>query len=245
MGKLKIVGIGPGSIENMTLRAFNAIKNADAIVGYTKYIDMIKELTDGKEIFSSGMRQETERCKKALLMAKEKNVALISTGDAGIYAMAGLILEMKGEDSPEIEIIPGLTASIGASSLVGAPLMNDSCSISLSDLMVPYEKIKKRVYLAAEADFVISFYNPKSRNRSTYLKECIDIVRKFREDKTPVALVKNGLRDNEEIRLCTISDIDYDFVDMMTMVIVGNSESYYKNNIFITPRGYEKAGKIK
>lgn len=245
MGKLKIIGIGPGSIDNMTLKAFNAIKNSDIIVGYTKYIEMIKDMTDGKEIFETGMRQETERCRKALLLAQDKDVALISTGDAGIYGMAGLILEMKGEDGPEVEIIPGLTAAIGASSLVGAPLMNDSCNISLSDLMVPYEKIKKRVYLAAEADFVISFYNPKSRNRSSYLRECIDIIRNFRKDETPAALVKNALRDGQSIKLCTLSTIDYDFVDMMTIVIVGNSESYYKNNIFITPRGYEKAGRLK
>lgn len=237
MGKLTVIGIGPGSIENMTLRALKAIENSDIIVGYTKYIDMIKDLVKDKELYSTGMRGEEARCKEALNLAKEKNVALISTGDAGIYGMAGLILELREDE--EVEIIPGITASSAAGSIVGAPLMHDNCNISLSDLMTPYEDIKRRVKLAAEGDFIISLYNPKSKGRTEYLRECIDIIKEFREDKTPVAIVKHALRDGQSYKLCTIKEFDDSIVDMMTIVIVGNSKSYYKDGYFITPRGYE------
>ena len=199
MGKLRVIGIGPGSIENMTLRALKAIEESEVIVGYSKYIDMIKELLEGKELYSTGMMGEEARCRQALDISREKDVAIISTGDSGIYGMAGLILEMKSDE--EVEIIPGITASSSAGSVVGAPLMHDNCNISLSDLMTPYEDIKKRVKLAAEGDFIISLYNPRSKGRPHYLRECIEIIRKFRNDETPVAVVKHALRDGESITL--------------------------------------------
>lgn len=143
MGVLRVIGIGPGSIDNMSIRAKNAIENSDVIVGYTKYIDMVKDLLKDKEIYSTGMMGEEARCKEALELSKDKNVALISTGDSGIYGMAGLILEMRTNE--EVEIIPGITASSSAGSVVGAPLMHDNCNISLSDLMTPYEEIKKEL----------------------------------------------------------------------------------------------------
>ncbi|NME81914.1 precorrin-3B C(17)-methyltransferase [Clostridium sp. SM-530-WT-3G] len=236
MGKLRVIGIGPGSIENMTLRAYKAIENSDVIVGYNKYIDMIKELVEGKELYSTGMMGEEARCKQALELSKDKDVALISTGDAGIYGMAGLILEMK--DDEDVEIIPGITASSAAGSVVGAPLMHDNCNISLSDLMTPYDEIKKRVKCAAESDFIISLYNPKSKGRPHYLRECIDIIKEFRKDDTPIAVVKHALRDGQEVTLTTIGEFDDSIVDMMSIVIVGNTKSYYKNGSFITPRGY-------
>ena len=236
MGKLRVIGIGPGSIENMTLRAYKAIENSDVIVGYNKYIDMIKELVEGKELYSTGMMGEEARCKQALELSKDKDVALISTGDAGIYGMAGLILEMKEDE--DVEIIPGLTASSAAGSVVGAPLMHDNCNISLSDLMTPYDEIKKRVKCAAESDFIISLYNPKSKGRPHYLRECIDIIKEFRKDDTPIAVVKHALRDGQEVTLTTIGEFDDSIVDMMSIVIVGNTKSYYKNGSFITPRGY-------
>lgn len=236
MGILRVIGIGPGSIENMTLRAYKAIENSDVIVGYNKYIDMIKELVQGKELYSTGMMGEEARCKQALELSREKNVALISTGDAGIYGMAGLILEMKTDEN--VEIIPGLTASSAAGSVVGAPLMHDNCNISLSDLMTPYDEIKKRVKAAAESDFIISLYNPKSKGRPHYLRECIDIIKEFREDTTPVAVVKHALRDGQETTLTTIGEFDDSIVDMMSIVIVGNTKSFYKDGSFITPRGY-------
>ena len=237
MGKLRVIGIGPGSIENMSLRALKAIEDSDVIVGYNKYIDMIKDLVKDKELYSTGMKGEEARCKEALALCKDKNVALISTGDAGIYGMAGLILELKKDE--EVEIIPGITASSAAGSVVGAPLMHDNCNISLSDLMTPYEDIKKRVRLAAEGDFVISLYNPKSKGRPDYLRECIDIIREFRKDSTPVAVVRHALRDGQSYSLFTIGDFDAEIVDMMSIVIVGNSTSFYKDGKFVTPRGYE------
>lgn len=241
MGKLRVIGIGPGSIENMSLRALKAIEDSDVIVGYNKYIDMIKVLVEGKELYSTGMRGEEDRCKEALSLSRDKNVALISTGDAGIYGMAGLILELR--DDEDVEIIPGITASSAAGSVVGAPLMHDNCNISLSDLMTPYEEIKKRVKLAAEGDFIISLYNPKSKGRPEYLRECMDIIKEFRKDSTPVAVIKHALREGQSYRLFTIKDFDPEIVDMMSIVIVGNSKSYYKDNKFITPRGYENKRK--
>ena len=245
MGKLRVIGIGPGSIENMTLKAYRAIEDSDIIVGYNKYIDMIKELIEGKEIYSTGMMGEEARCREALNLSKDKNVALISTGDSGIYGRAGLILEMK--DDEDVEIIPGITASSSAGSVVGAPLMHDNCNISLSDLMTPYEDIKKRVKAAAESDVIISLYNPKSKGRPHYLRECIDIIREFRQDTTPIAVVKHALRDGQEITMTTIGEFDDKNVDMMSIVIVGNTKSFYKNGNFITPRGYndKKRDKIK
>lgn len=236
MGKLYVVGIGPGGLEHMTLKAKEVIKESEIIVGYTKYIKLIKSLIEGKEVFSTGMKAEVERCKKALELAKDKIVAIVSTGDSGIYGMAGLIYELKGEE--EIEVIPGLTASTSAASLLGSPLMHDNCTISLSDLMTPYEKIKKRVELAAEGDFVISLYNPRSNGRPDYLKECLEIVKKYRSEDTPVGLVKNALREGEEVNLQTLGNFDEKRADMLSVVIVGNSQSYIKNNKMITPRGY-------
>lgn len=177
MGKLYVIGIGPGGLDEMTLRAVKAIEESDIIVGYTKYIEMVKDLIKDKEIFKTGMRGEEERCREALELSKDKKVALISTGDSGIYGMAGLILEMRKDEN--VEIIPGITASSAAGSVLGAPLMHDNCNISLSDLMTPYEDIKKRVRLAAEGDFVISLYNPKSKGRPHYLRECVDIIKEF------------------------------------------------------------------
>ena len=226
MGKLRVIGIGPGSKENMTLRALKAIEDSEVIVGYSKYIDMIKELVEGKELYSTGMMGEEARCRQALDISREKDVAIISTGDSGIYGMAGLILEMKSDE--EVEIIPGITASSSAGSVVGAPLMHDNCNISLSDLMTPYEEIKNRVKLAAEGDFIISLYNPRSKGRLHYLRECIEIIRKYRNDTTPVAVVKHALREGEKITLSTLGEFDDEIVDMMSVVIIGNSKSLDK-----------------
>lgn len=237
MGKLYVIGIGPGGLEHMTFKAAKAIEESNIIVGYTKYIDMIKPLVEGKEVFATGMRGEAERCKEALELSKDNTVALVSTGDSGIYGMAGLILEMKNDEN--VEIIPGVTASSAAGSIVGAPLMHDNCNISLSDLMTPYEEIKKRVDLAAEGDFVISLYNPKSKGRPHYLSECLELIRKHRAPNTPIAVVRNALRDNQSHKFFTLENFDDSVVDMFSIVIVGNSKSYIKDNNFITPRGYK------
>ena len=237
MGKLYVIGIGPGGLDEMTLRAVKAIEESDIIVGYTKYIEMVKDLIKDKEIFKTGMRGEEERCREALELSKYKKVALISTGDSGIYGMAGLILEMRKDEN--VEIIPGITASSAAGSVLGAPLMHDNCNISLSDLMTPYEDIKKRVRLAAEGDFVISLYNPKSKGRPHYLRECVDIIKEFRGEETPIAVVRNALREGESKEIFTLKDFNDEVVDMFSIVIIGNSKSYIKEGYFITPRGYK------
>lgn len=240
MGKLYVIGIGPGGIEHMSLKAQKAIQESNVIVGYTKYIEMIKPLIENKEVFSTGMRGEENRCKEALDLSKDNVVSLISTGDSGIYGMAGLILEMRKDE--EVHVIPGITASSAAGSVVGAPLMHDNCNISLSDLMTPYEDIKKRVKLAAEGDFVISLYNPKSKGRPHYLKECIEIIKEYRKEDIPVAVVKNALREGEEATVVTLKEFNDEIVDMFSIVIVGNSKSYIKDGLFITPRGYNIRG---
>ncbi|CDM67662.1 Cobalt-precorrin-3B C(17)-methyltransferase [Clostridium bornimense] len=237
MGKLYVIGIGPGGLDHITVKAMRAIEESNIIVGYTKYISMIKPLIENKEVFSTGMRGEEERCREALRLSRNNIVALVSTGDSGIYGMAGLILEMKSDEN--VEIIPGITASSAAGSVVGAPLMHDNCNISLSDLMTPYEDIKKRIKLAAEGDFVISLYNPRSKGRPHYLREAIDIIKKYRSDNVPVAIVRHALRDGEESILCTLGTIDCEVVDMFSIVIIGNSKSYIKEDKFITPRGYK------
>lgn len=237
LGKLYVIGIGPGGLDHMTIRAMEAIKESDIVVGYNKYIDMIKPLLEEKEIFSTGMKGEEERCKKALELCKDKVVSVISTGDSGIYGMAGLILQMRLDE--DVEVIPGVTASSAAASILGAPLMHDNCNISLSDLMTPYELIKKRVDLAAEGDFIISLYNPKSKGRPHYLRENIDIIRKHRAGTVPIAVVKNALRDGQEVSIFTLDTFDENIVDMFSIVIIGNSQSYVKDGVFITPRGYK------
>lgn len=238
MGKLYVIGIGPGGLDHLTIKAKKAIEESDIIVGYTKYITMVEPLLEGKEIFKTGMKGEEERCRKAIELAKDnKTVSVISTGDAGIYGMAGLILQL--ENTSDVEIIPGVTASSAAASVLGAPLMHDNCNISLSDLMTPYELIKKRVELAAEGDFVISLYNPKSMGRPHYLRECLELVKKHRDGKTPIGVVKNALRDGQEVRIFTLDNFDENVVDMFSIVIIGNSQSYAENNRIITPRGYK------
>ena len=237
MGKLYVIGIGPGGLEHMTLKAKEAIEKCNIVVGYNKYIDMIKPLVENKELFSTGMRGEEARCKKALELSKDNIVALISTGDSGIYGMAGLILQMQNDE--EVEVIPGVTASSAAGSVIGAPLMHDNCNISLSDLMTPYDLIKKRVRNAADADMIISLYNPRSKGRPHYLREAIEIIKEYRSLDTPVAVVRHALRDGQEFRMFTLENFDEEVVDMFSIVIVGNSQSFIKNGKFITPRGYD------
>ncbi|MBK5242655.1 precorrin-3B C(17)-methyltransferase [Clostridium sp.] len=238
MGKLYVIGIGPGGLEHMTLKAIKAIEESQVVVGYNKYIDFIKPLLEGKELYSTGMKGEEVRCTHALKEAENKVVSIISTGDAGIYGMAGLILQLNALDNVEVEVIPGVTASSAAASVIGAPLMHDNCNISLSDLMTPYDLIKKRVSLAAEGDFVISLYNPRSMGRQKYLRECTNLIAVHRKETTPVAVVKSALRDGQEIRLFTLGTFEESVVDMFSIVIIGNSQSYIKNGKFITPRGY-------
>lgn len=233
-----VIGIGPGSQEMMTLEAVHAIEKSDVIVGYKTYIDLIEYLIKEKEVVSNGMKQEIDRVKKAIEISKTgKTVAVISSGDAGVYGMAGLVLELA--EGEAVKIVSGVTASTAASAILGAPLMHDFCHISLSDLLTPIELIYRRVELAAQADFVTCFYNPRSNGRPNYLQNSFKIIKKYKDGSTPVGIVRNVARDNQEVTICTLDTIDYESVDMVSIVIVGNSSTYIKDNKIITKRGYE------
>ncbi len=237
MGKLYVIGMGPGGLDHMSKRALDCINESDVIVGYNKYIEFLQPILGDKHIHQTGMTKEIDRCKEALRLSKDHTVSLISTGDAGVYGMAGLALELRTDE--EIEVIPGITAACSAASVLGAPLMHDHCNISLSDLMTPYDLIQKRIKNAAEADFVISLYNPRSKGRPHYLMASINIIRQYRDKDTPVGIVRNALRDEQESTITTLEDFDDSKVDMMSIVIIGNSTSYVKDGRFITKRGYE------
>lgn len=242
MSMLYVVGLGPGDKEKMSLEAIEALKQAEVIVGYTTYIRLIKELVGDKEIVSTGMKQEIDRCQKALDLAKTgKEVAVVSSGDAGVYGMAGLILELasKMPETVEVKVIPGITASIAGAALLGAPLMNDFCHISLSDLMTPWEIIEKRLHAAASADFVICLYNPRSKGRPKHLAKALEIILQYKPADTIVGLAKDVGRKKETTVLTTIQELDETLVDMTTVVLVGNKETFVFDNQMITPRGYQ------
>ncbi len=233
-----VVGIGPGNIQNMTGEAISALKKADVVIGYKTYIDLIKELVADKEVLTNGMRAEVERCQKAIDLSREgKNVAVVSSGDPGIYGMAGLIYELSNE-SDVIKIIPGVTASSAAAALLGAPLMHDFCNISLSDLLTPYDTIMKRIRFAAESDFVICLYNPRSKGRKDHLKNAVDSIKAVQGGKIPVGLVKDAGRDGEMVICATLDTLPYEAVDMTTVVIIGNSQTRLMGEHMVTPRGY-------
>lgn len=236
-----VIGIGPGSKEMMTIEAIEAMKDCEVIVGYKTYINLITEFIKDKEVLQNGMRQEIDRCKQAVEIAKQgKKVAVISSGDAGIYGMAGLILELVSKEKQDIKVkvIPGVTASIGAAAILGAPIMHDFCHISLSDLLTPWEVIEKRLKLAAEADFVICLYNPRSKGRREHLSKAFKIMSEFKDGKTPVGIVKDVGREKEEKFICTFETMDFERVDMTTMVVIGNKSTFIYDDLMITPRGY-------
>ncbi|KNY28007.1 precorrin-3B C(17)-methyltransferase [Pseudobacteroides cellulosolvens] len=242
MPRIYVVGIGPGNMEDMTDRAEKAIQDADVIVGYYTYIKLIKDYFPHKEFIESGMTKEVERCELVMKLAGEgKNVALISSGDSGIYGMAGIMLELMNKSKSQIpvEVIPGITAASSAASILGAPIMHDFAVISLSDLMTPLELIYKRLECAAEGDFVICIYNPKSKTRCDYIIKARDIILKYSKESTPVGIVRNAGRENEEYNITDLKNmLDYK-IDMFTVIIIGNSSTYIENGKIITPRGYK------
>ena len=232
-----VVGIGPGSPETMTYEAMHAIEKSEVIVGYKTYINLIADIIKDKEVVSNGMKQEIDRVKKAIEISKTgKTVAVISSGDAGVYGMAGLVLELA--DGEDVKIVSGVTASTSSAAVLGAPLMHDFCHISLSDLLTSIDLIYKRVELASEADFVICLYNPRSNGRPNYLENAFEIMKKYKSGSTPIGIVRNAGRGNQEVNICTLDTINYEIVDMVSIVIVGNNSSYIKDNKFITQRGY-------
>lgn len=210
-------------------------------MGYKRYIGLVAPLLEGKEIFSNGMTEETERCRWAIEAALSgRTIAVVSSGDSGIYGMAGLILELLKGRRVEVSVIPGVPAFVAASALLGAPLMHDFASISLSDLLTEWAKIEERVEAAAKADFVIVLYNPKSSKRAEGLKKAIEIIRRHRNDKTPAGFVRNATREGEEAIVTTLGDLGElsHKTDMLSIIIVGNSSTFTDNGKMITPRGY-------
>lgn len=242
-GKLYIVGIGPGGVEHLTKKAESVLLGSEYVIGNGTYIDQVLGILKNSKIIRSGMGGEVERAKKAVELSKEHVVSIISGGDANVYGMAGLVLEVaEKEDGIDIEIISGVTAISAAASLLGAPLVNDFAVISLSDLLTPVDIIERRLNCAAEADFVIALYNPKSRNRKENFGKAVEIIGKYRKEGTPVGIVKNATRKGETVIVSTLGKImDHnEDIDMSTIVLIGNSESRSWKNRIITPRGYQK-----
>jgi len=245
MNKISVVGIGPGGLDEMTPKARKAIESAQVVAGYNTYIELVAPLLGGKKIIGRAMMQEVERSRLAVEEAQAgRDVAVISSGDAGVYGMAGLvvdmILDLPEEHRPHFEICAGVSAVNAAAAILGAPLMHDFAIISLSDLMTPWELIKKRVRSAAEGDFVIALYNPKSKRRVTQLSEVQQILLRFREKDTPVGIVTNAGRSGESKIISTLENFIQEEVNMFSLVIIGNSQTYVKAGFMITPRGYEK-----
>ena len=241
MKKLYVVGIGPGAYEKMTIEAAEALKNSDVIIGYTVYVDLVKEHFAGKEFLTTPMKKEVERCKMAFEEAmKGKTVSMICSGDAGVYGMAGLMYEV-GINYPEVElsVIAGVTAATGGAAVLGAPLIHDFCWISLSDLLTPWEKIETRLLDAAHGDFVICLYNPSSKKRHDYLQKACDLMLKYKSEETVCGIVGNIGRDGESEKVMTLKELRDTQVDMFTTVFIGNSQTKNINGKMVTPRGYK------
>ncbi|MBW5447614.1 precorrin-3B C(17)-methyltransferase [Cohnella sp. CFH 77786] len=246
-GKLLIIGFGPGSFEHITKRAREALEESDVVIGYNTYVDLIRELLTDQEIVRTGMTEEVSRAQEAVRQAEAgKKVAVISSGDAGVYGMAGLVYEVlmeKGwrqETGVQVEIIPGISAINSAASLLGAPVMHDACTISLSDHLTPWELIAKRVEAAASADFVIALYNPRSGRRTRQIVETQRILLKHRSPDTPVGIVKSAYRDRQNVVLSTLGGMLEHDIGMLTTVIIGNSTTRIYDGLMITPRGYQR-----
>lgn len=239
--KIYIIGIGPGKEEMMTGEAIWGLENSDVIIGYTVYVKLLGERFAGKEMLVTPMRQETERCRLCFEeAAKGKRVALICSGDAGIYGLASLMYEM-GKEYPETEliVIPGITAANSGAAVLGAPLNHDFCVISLSDLLTPWEKIEKRLTAAAEGDFAMAIYNPSSHKRKDYLMRACDILLRVIEEDRPCGYVENIGREGTKAVTCTLKELRETQVNMFTTVFIGNSGSELVKGKLITKRGYQ------
>ncbi|MBQ1684097.1 MAG: precorrin-3B C(17)-methyltransferase [Clostridia bacterium] len=240
MGKLFIVGIGPGNYENMTVRADRALSESDTIIGYHVYVELVRGRWPEKEYLTTPMTREAERCQMALDEAKKgKTVALICSGDSGVYGMAGLVLELRGEDAgPEVEVIPGLSACISGAAILGAPLTHDFAVISLSDRLTEWELIEKRLTKAAEADLSIVLYNPASHGRPDHLKRACKILMKTLPKDRPCAVARNIGREGEERFFMNLKELAEFSADMFCTVFIGNASTKMINGNMVTPRGY-------
>lgn len=240
MKTLYVVGIGPGNAGGMTIEAREAIATADIIVGYHAYLELVRPLFPDKPVFDTGMTREVERCKKALAFAdRGKTVALVCSGDAGVYAMSGLVYELSKE-APEVEIkvIPGVTAALSGAAILGAPLTHDFAVISLSDLLTPWELIEKRLACAAMGDFCIVLYNPGSVKRADYLRKACDILLEYKFPDTVCGIARSVGRIGEDASIMTLSELREFSADMFTTVFIGNSETKVIGGKMVTPRGY-------
>lgn len=240
MHNVYVVGLGPGADRQMTIEAQEVLERCQVIVGYTVYVDLVKEQYPNKIFLTTPMTQEVQRCHLALEEAKKgQDVAMICSGDAGIYGMAGLMYE-TGSSYPEVNIviIPGITAANGGAAVLGAPLMHDFAVISLSDLLTPWEKIERRLKAAAMADFVICLYNPSSRKRKDYLKKACEIMLEYKLPETVCGTVRNIGRAGEEHHTMSLAELKDWEVDMFTTVFIGNEQTVVINGKMVTPRGY-------
>ena len=240
MGKLTVVGIGPGDYENMTVRADRALAGCDTIIGYHVYVDLVRERYPDKEFLTTPMTREAQRCRMALEKAKKgKDVALVCSGDSGIYGMAALVYELRGEEAePEIQVVPGLTAACSGAALLGAPLTHDFAVISLSDRLTPWEKIEKRLACAAQADLSIVLYNPASHGRPDYLRRACEILLGVLPEERPCAVAQAIGREGENRRFFTLGQLKDAQVDMFCTVFIGNSATRMIGGNMVTPRGY-------
>ena len=244
-GKIMLVGIGPGHYSHMTHRACEAIAEADVVVGYVTYIKLVADLLEGKEVIRKGMTEELDRAVHALDRAREgKKVALISSGDAGVYGMAGPTYEVlfqagwTPESDVEVEVIPGASAINACASLVGAPLTHDFCSISLSDLLTPWPVIARRLDAVAASDFVVALYNPKSGRRTQQIVQAQQLFLRHRRPDTPVVVVKSAYRRRQNIEFSTLGKMSECDIGMLSTVLIGNSHTFVRDGLMITPRGY-------
>lgn len=242
MSKIYVVGMGPGAYEEMTIRAAKALETSDVIVGYTVYIELLRPHFPEKDFLTTPMRKEVDRCKMAFEEAKKgRRVAMVCSGDSGIYGMASLMYEL-GDEYPEVdlEVIPGVTAALGGSSVLGAALSHDCCILSLSDLLTPWDLIEKRLLAAASADLAIAIYNPSSKKRFDYLEKACDILLQYKHPETICGMVRNIAREGQSFQIMTLKELRDTRVDMFTTVFVGNKDTKVIDGHMVTPRGYKR-----
>lgn len=235
---IDVVGIGPGAPGGRTLDAEAALERADILVGYTAYIDLLRPQYPDKPCLETGMRGEAERCRAALRLSREgRRVALCCSGDAQVYGMASLLLELA-EETDEIEIVPGVTAALSAAALLGAPLSGDFALVSLSDLMTPWERIERRLEAVGAGDFACALYNPASRQRAGHLRRACEVLLRYRAPETVCGLARNVAREGQARRILTLRELAEERLDMFTTVLVGSSETILRHGRMLTPRGY-------
>lgn len=235
-----VAGIGPGNSRFRTAEATEAMRRADVLVGYKTYLDLIRDEFPEKQTFCTGMTGETERCREALRFSRAgKTVCVVCSGDAAVYGMASLVLELA-EETDRVEIVPGVTAALAASAALGAPLSGDMALVSLSDLLTPWEVIERRLDAAARGDFCMAIYNPSSKTRGDYLARAAQIILRWRKPETRCGWVRNAGREGEASKIVTLGALADERTDMFTTVIVGNSATVLRNGRLVTPRGYRK-----